>query len=263
MPKKSTKDYQPRSDLLAGRNILVTGAGDGIGKVAAQYYASLGAQLILLGRTSSKLAQVDELIHQISGERSLIIPVDLEQFTEDTAIDLTKGLTEQYHCIDGLLHNASILGPKVPIESYEYSEWTKVMHINFNAQLLITQALLTLLSQSKDASVIFTSSGVGRRGRAYWGAYAVSKFATEGLMEVLGDELENTSNIRVNSLNPGATRTQMRAAAFPAEDPQTLPTPDQHMPLYAFLMGPDSKGITKQRFDAATWRPDEYLSRPF
>ena len=118
---------------------------------------------------------------------------------------------------------------------------------------MLTRALLPLLHEAKDASVIFTSSGVGRRGRAFWGAYAVSKFATEGLMETLADEVAQTGRVRVNALNPGATRTAMRAAAYPAEDPATLPTPERHMALYLYLMGPDSKVHNGQRFDAAVW----------
>ena len=109
------------------------------------------------------------------------------------------------------------------------------------------------LEAAPDASIIFTSSGVGRVGRAYWGAYAVSKFATEGLSQTLADELENTSRVRVNALNPGGTRTAMRAAAYPAEDPMTLPEPEAHMDLYLWLMGPDSVGVTGRSIDAPTW----------
>lgn len=116
------------------------------------------------------------------------------------------------------------------------------MQVNINGPIWMTQALLPLLQASDDASVIFTSSSVGRKGRAYWGAYSVSKFATEGFMEVLADELENQPHVRVNTLNPGATRTQMRRSAYPGEDPLTLRTPEEIMPTYLWLMGPDSQG---------------------
>jgi NAD(P)-dependent dehydrogenase (short-subunit alcohol dehydrogenase family) len=106
------------------------------------------------------------------------------------------------------------------------------------------------MMKSEDASLVFTSSGVGRKGRAFWGAYAVSKFGTEGLMETLADELENKPNIRVNAINPGATRTGMRAAAYPAEDPETLPKPEDIMGTYLFLFGRESRGITGKSFDA-------------
>ena len=166
---------------------------------------------------------------------------------------MTVAIEREFGRLDGLLHNASILGSKVPIESYDTTNWKNVLDVNLNAAFILTRELLPVMQKSRDASIIFTSSGVGRKGRAFWGAYAVSKFAIEGLTEVLAQELENTSNIRVNSLNPGGTRTKMRAQAYPAEDPGTLPMPLQHMALYLYLIGPDSKGITGEKFDAKTW----------
>lgn len=155
----------------------------------------------------------------------------------------------EFGCLDGILHNASILGPRTPLEQLAGENFAKVMQINVNAMFMLTSALLPLLRLSNDASVIFTSSSVGRKGRAYWGAYAVSKFATEGLMQVMADELEGTT-VRANSLNPGATRTDMRAHAYPGENPLNNPTPDEIMPLYLYLMGPDSTGVTGQAFNA-------------
>jgi NAD(P)-dependent dehydrogenase (short-subunit alcohol dehydrogenase family) len=128
------------------------------------------------------------------------------------------------------------------------------MQVNVTAAFMMTQALLPLLEASADASVIFTSSGVGTKGKAYWGAYSVSKFATEGMAQILAEETENTSNIRVNIINPGATRTSMRAQAYPGEDPSSNPTPKDIMPVYQFLLGPDSKGTTGQRFNAQQTR---------
>eukprot|EP01132_Coremiostelium_polycephalum_P023827 gene23827-28476_t len=111
---------------------------------------------------------------------------------------------------------------------------------------MLTSTLLPLLKLSQDASVVFTSSSVGRKGRAYWGAYGVSKFATEGLMQTLADELDNVAPVRANSINPGATRTSMRAQAYPGENPTDNPTPEEIMPVYLYLMGPDSTGINGQ-----------------
>ena len=245
--------YQPHALLLANRTVLVTGAGDGIGRVAAITYAEYGANLILLGRTRSKLDAVYDEIAQKTGRKSLIVPIDLAQFDANSAAELKRGLENEYSQLDGILHNASILGSKTTVEHYPYDDWMRVFQVNVHSAYLITQALLPLLRNAPDASIVFTSSGVGRRGRAYWGAYALSKFATEGLNEVLADELEEVSNIRVNSLNPGVTRTAMRAAAFPAEDPRQLPTPEKHMPLYLYLMGPDSAGVTGKTFSASDW----------
>jgi len=163
---------------------------------------------------------------------------------------VAAAIEKEFGKIDGLLNNASALGNRTPIENYDPSVWNQVMQVNVNAQFFLTQAMLPLLMKSDDASVIFTSSGVGRKGSAYWGAYAVSKFATEGMMQVLADELENTSNIRVNAINPGPTRTNMRAHAYPAENPNNLATPEQIMPAYLYLMGADSKGTNGQSLDA-------------
>jgi NAD(P)-dependent dehydrogenase (short-subunit alcohol dehydrogenase family) len=163
---------------------------------------------------------------------------------------MAETLDKEFGRLDGLLHNAGLLGRITPFEQYNPELWGQVMQVNINGPIWMTQALLPLLQASDDASVIFTSSSVGRKGRAYWGAYSVSKFATEGFMEVLADELENQTNVRVNTLNPGATRTQMRRTAYPGEDPFTLRTPEEVMPTYLWLMGPDSKGVSGQKFDA-------------
>ncbi|MDE0691655.1 MAG: YciK family oxidoreductase [Gammaproteobacteria bacterium] len=246
--------YSPPNDLLAERCVLVTGAGDGIGRAAALAYARHGANVVLLGRTRAKLEAVFDQIAKETATRPTIVPADLQHLGEESASALSEGIERDYGRLDGILHNASLLGPRNPIEHYPAPDWHAVMQVNVNAAFLLTRALLPLLNQAQDASVILTSSGVGRRGRAYWGAYAVSKFATEGLMEVLADECAHAGRVRVNSLNPGGTRTTMRAAAYPTEDPATLPTPESHMPLYLYLMGPDSKGVTGQRFDPKAWQ---------
>jgi NAD(P)-dependent dehydrogenase (short-subunit alcohol dehydrogenase family) len=247
-----TGPYAPRTDLLSGRIVLVTGAGDGIGRVAAESFAAFGAQVILLGRTTSKLEATYDSV-QAKGPEPFIAPFDLHETDEGPYDALASVIDERFGRLDGLLHSAGILGRLTPIEHVAAAAWHEVIQVNLTSEFLLTKALLPLLQRSDDASIVFTSSGVGREGRAYWGPYAVSKFGVEGLMEVLADELENTSHVRCNSLNPGGTRTHMRAQAYPAEDPASLPTPEKHMPLYLYLMGPDSKGVTGQRFDAQSW----------
>lgn len=242
--------YTPRPDLLAGKSILVTGAGDGIGRAAALAYAAHGATVILLGRTVDKLEAVYDAIEAAGGAQPAIFPLDLATADEAQCRELARALEENFGHLDGLLHNASVLGERRPIESATYPAWQEVMQVNVNAQFLLTHALLPLLQAAPSASVIFTSSGVGRRGKAYWGAYAVSKFATEGFMQVLAAELENTSQVRVNSLNPGATNTGMRRAAYPAENPTDNPSAEDIMPAYLFLMGEDSAGVHGQALDA-------------
>ena len=244
------REYLAPPNLLAGKNILVTGAGDGIGRSAALAYATHGATVWLLGRTESKLEAVYDAIEALGGPQPAILPVDLASFSEQQSQTLAQTLSAHISHLDGLLHNASVLGERRPIESATYDAWCEVMQVNVNAQFLLTRSLLPLLSGAPSASIVLTSSGVGRTGRAYWGAYAVSKFATEGFMQVLADELENTSNVRVNSLNPGGTNTAMRRSAYPAETPTDNPSPDDIMPAYLYLMGNDSKGVTGQAFSA-------------
>ena len=243
-------DYKASADMLAQRTILVTGAGAGIGRTAAITYAALGATVILVGRSLEKLEHVYDEIEALELATAAIYPLDLNTATEADYDAMATTLAAEFGQLDGLLHNASILGERTPISQYEASTWQQVMQVNVNATFMLTQALLPLLEKSADAAIIFTSSGVGCRGKAYWGAYSVSKFATEGMAQILAAELENISNIRVNIINPGATRTNMRAKAYPGEDPATIPGPEDIMPIYHYLIGPDSKGVTGQRFDA-------------
>jgi len=158
-----------------------------------------------------------------------------------------------YPRLDGVLHNAGLLGDICPMEEQKPEVWQQVMQVNVNGTFMLTQALLPLLLRSESGSLVFTSSSVGRQGRANWGAYAVSKFATEGMMQVLADEYQSR-HLRVNCINPGGTRTGMRASAFPTEDPLKLKTPADIMPVYLWLMGDDSRRKTGMTFDAQPGR---------
>ena len=243
-------DYQAPGDLLKDRIILVTGAGDGIGRAAARTFARHGATVILLGRTIAKLEKVYDEIEAAGGPQPAIFPLNFEGAVLKDYHDMAETLNKEFGRLDGILHNAGLLGRITPFEQYNPELWDQVMQVNINGPIWMTQALLPLLKSAEDASVVFTSSGVGRKGRAYWGAYAVSKFATEGFVEVLADELEHLGNVRVNSLNPGATRTQMRKQAYPGELAESLRTPEEIMPTYLWLMGPDSRGHNGEQFDA-------------
>lgn len=245
-------NYSARPDLLKDRVILVTGAGRGIGAAAARTYAAYGATVLLLGRTEANLSALYDEIEAAGHPQPVVIPFDLETALPHQYDELAAMIEAEFGRLDGVLHNASIIGPRTPIEQLTGEQFMQVMHINVNATFMLTTALLPLLKLSGDASIAFTSSSVGRKGRAYWGAYGVSKFATEGLMQTLADEIDGLGSLRANSINPGATRTDMRAQAYPAEDPTNNPTPDEIMPVYLYLMGPASKGINGQALDAQT-----------
>lgn len=244
------KTYQPATDALKDRVILITGAGDGIGKTVALGCAKYGATVILLGRQQKKLEAVYDAIVAAGGAQPAIVPMNLLTVTPDDTVGLAQTLQQEFGRLDGLLHNAAVLGERAPIEHYSPNVWLEVMQVNVNSAFLLTQSLMPLLKASSDASIVFTSSGVGRKGRAFWGAYSVSKFATEGMMQVLADELDENSNIRVNCINPGGTRTKMRAAAFPAEDSSKLKTPEDILPSYLWLLGPASREVHGQSIDA-------------
>lgn len=245
----SIDSYQPSSNLLQDRIILVTGAGDGIGAEAAMTFARYGATVILVGRTLSKLEKIYDAIQAHGHPQPAIFPLDLSTAVEHDYLALKEALSTEFGHLDGLLHNAAELGPKTPLRHYASADWQRILHVNATAPFLMTQALLPLLDKSEDASILMTGSSVGLKGRAYWGAYAVSKAAGENFMQVLADELESTGHIRINSINPGATRTAMRAAAYPAENPETVKQPEALMQHYLFLLGPDSQGISGEQFN--------------
>ena len=247
---ENRRDYQPPKDLLKDRVILVTGAGDGIGRAVSVALGSHGATVVLLGKTVKKLETTYDALVAAGAPRPAIFPMDLMGAKYKDYEDLVGALDKEYGRLDGLLHNAGILGERAPIEHHEVHIWQQVLQVNLTAAFMLSKACLELLYKSPDASVVFTSSGVGRKARAYWGAYAVSKAGTEALSATLADETEFRKTLRVNSLNPGPVKTEMRRLAFPAEDREKLATPESIVGTYLYLLGPDSTGVTGQQFDA-------------
>jgi NAD(P)-dependent dehydrogenase (short-subunit alcohol dehydrogenase family) len=242
--------YQAKENLLKDRIIMITGAGSGIGKAAAITFAAAGATVILAGRTVEKLEAVYDQIIQSGGEEPLIYPVDFEGATEDDFNELANQIDQQFGRLDGLLLNAGVLGQRTPLSKYRQDVWSKVLQVNLTSQHLLTKALMPILEVSDNASVIFTTSGVGRVGRAFWGAYAVSKFAVEGMVQTWAAENNGLNSVRMNCINPGATSTQMRATAFPAENPESIASPEDIMPAYLYLMGSESSDVNGQSIDA-------------
>lgn len=235
---------------LQGKTILITGASEGIGRAASLAYAACGAEVLLLSRNEARLEALYDEIVDLGAPEPALLPMDLARATHDDFVTLAGSLGEALPKLDGLLHNASLLGDRKPIAQTRAATWHDVMQVNVNAGFMLTQTLLPLLDQASSASVVFTSSGVGRTGRAYWGSYAVSKFATEGLMQVLADELGATSTIRVNSLNPGAVNTAMRRSAYPAEPPTTNPSPEDIIREWVYLMSDASSELNGEALNA-------------
>lgn len=244
------KPYTPAPDLLTSRRILITGAGDGIGRAAALACARHGARVILLGRTARKLEKVYDEIEQRGAAQPALLPLDLATATPSHYEQVAQTIEQEFGGLDGLLHNAADAGTLTPLEHYTPEMWFRVMQVNLNAAWLLTRACLPLLHRSPDASVVFTTSEVGRRGRAYWGGYAVSCFGLEGLTQVLADECAAEGRIRVNSLDPGTVRTGMRSRLYPGEDRDALPAPETIMPAYLYLLGPDSRGVSGKALSA-------------
>jgi NAD(P)-dependent dehydrogenase (short-subunit alcohol dehydrogenase family) len=243
------RDSVPRADELRGRVIAVTGASDGIGRAVALSCAQHGAEIVLIGRSAPKLQAVHAELERTGAAQATIGILDLENSIARDYDALAEAISARYGRLDGLVHSAAILGRLAPIEHYDVPTWCRVLQVNLTAGFALTQVLLPLLKASSDASVLFTTSNVGRRGRAYWGAYAVSKFGVEGLVQILAAELENVSAVRVNAINPGRARTRMRRQAYPAEALESLPEPAALTAAYIALLGPASRGISGQSFD--------------
>ncbi len=240
--------YEAADGLLQDRVILVTGAGDGIGRAVALALAAGGASVVLLGRTIRKLEIVYDEIERAGHPLPAIYPMNLEGATPKDYCDLALRLEQEFGRLDGLVHNAAALGTLTPVQLYDVALWYQVLQVNLNAPFMLTRACLNLLNKAPDASIVFCSDGVGRKGKAYWGAYGVSKFGIEGLMQILADELENRATVRVNSVDPGPVRTAMRTRAYPGEDASRLPAPQDVTPVFLYLLGPDSAGITGRAF---------------
>ena len=235
---------------LSGRTILITGATDGIGKVLAIEFSKLGSNIILLGRNSSKLDKVyDQLDNSLTSQKHLILQADLGLLNNDSAHEILHAIAEEFTSLDGIIHNAAILGTMTTLEDYELSRWDEVLNVNLRAPFLLTKTLKTILETSTLPRIIFTSSGVANMGRAFWGAYSVSKFGLKGLAEIFANELETTSSIKVFNFDPGATQTKMRASARPAENPNSLKTPNDLVNCYLWFFSEESSESTENYFE--------------
>jgi NAD(P)-dependent dehydrogenase (short-subunit alcohol dehydrogenase family) len=244
------KHFTPDAGSLAGRVILITGAGSGLGRALALECARAGASVILCGRTVAKLDRVYDEIEKIGATQPAIATLDLAAANAADYDNLAKTIDEEFGKLDGVVHAAALLGDRTPLEQYDVPTWCKVLHVNLTAPFILTQVLLPNLRKSADASVIFVSSGVATNQRPYWGAYAVAKTGLESVRSMLAQELGGEPNIRVNSVNPGRMRTAMRAAAYPAEDPSTVPAPASVCGAFLYLLSAHGRAIDGQYIEA-------------
>jgi len=247
----SLADWIPPNNLLYDRVVLITGAANGIGRALARSIATHGATTILLDRDVPGLEKTYDEIVAAGHPEPALYPMDLQGASQDDYLELASTLEKEFQRLDGLIHNAAQLGALVPFANFDNELWFQTLQVNLNAPFLMTTACLGLLNNSPDASIIFTSDKTGRKGKAYWGAYGVSKAGLEGFMQILADELEANTSVRVNSIDPGPVRTALRLMAYPAEDRDALSLPDDITKPFLYLIGPDSKGITGQQLTAA------------
>jgi len=248
--------YKAPPDLFRGRVVLVTGAADGIGREVARALASRGAQVVALDRKGRKLETLYDEIEEANDPPPILAVHDLNDLDLATAETIARGIEIDCGKLDGVLHNAAELTALAPLDAWSENQWYRTFQINFHAAYFLTRALLPLLRRSENASVLFTSAKAGRRGHAYWGAYGAAYFALEGLMQVWSEELEQNTNIRMNSLDPGPVRTALRTRSYPGEDPQKLRTPSDITAAYLYLLGPDSAEIRGQSLTLAPLNRD-------
>ncbi|MDC3316005.1 YciK family oxidoreductase [Candidatus Thioglobus sp.] len=240
------KNQSVKKDEFEGKVVLVTGANRGLGLAITMDLARVGATVIMLGRDLGSLEYAYDAVVDAGLKEPILYPLDLEGATPENYQELQDNLLNQFGKLDGLVHNAAILGTQMPIEQYDIKLWYSTIQINLSAPFMLTQFLIPALLKSDDARIIFLSSTVGREARAYWGAYSVSKFGIEGFAKTLSEELEKTK-ISVNTVNPGKMRTEMRRTAYPAEDSSTVPLPEEKSQAIVHLLSSSSPKINGEQ----------------
>ena len=243
---KLPKNYKVKQNELNSKVILVTGANKGFGLAISMDLAKAGATVIMLGRDLSSLEYAYDAVVDAGYKEPILYPLDLEGASPENYQELQDNIIEKFNRLDGLIHNAAILGTQMPIDQYDIKLWYSTLQINLSAPFMLTQFLIPALKKSDDARILFLSSSVGRKARAYWGAYSVSKFGLEGLAMTLSEELEKTK-IKVNTINPGKMRTEMRRTAYQAEDVSTLPKPEEKSSVIVYLLSKEAERINGEQ----------------
>ena len=232
-------------DHLKDKNILITGASKGIGRSLAVNLSKHKANVILLARNEDLLDSLYDEIKEKYNTNPMIIGCDLSQFEENEAQEIANVVSKNYKCLDALINNASILKKMSSVNDYDLKSWKKVLNVNLTSAFLLSKYLMPLMMDSKLPRIIFTSSGVANKGKAYWGAYSVTKAGIKNLSEILNDELDSLTNFKVFSFNPKETRTEMRALAYPAENPSSVKTPDELINYYLWMLSERSTSSSK------------------
>tara|TARA_B110000003_G_scaffold71690_1_gene72992 strand:- start:6577 stop:7320 length:744 start_codon:yes stop_codon:yes gene_type:complete len=232
-------------DHLKDKNILITGASKGIGRSLAVNLSKHKANVILLARNEDLLDSLYDEIKEKYNTNPMIIGCDLSQFEEDEAQEIANVVSKNYKCLDALINNASILKKMSSVNDYDLKSWKKVLNVNLTSAFLLSKYLMPLMMDSKLPRIIFTSSGVANKGKAYWGAYSVSKAGIKNLSEILNDELNSLTNFKVFNFNPKETRTEMRALAYPAENPSSVKAPDELINYYLWMLSERSTSSSK------------------
>ena len=239
-------NYKVQEGELEGKVILVTGANRGFGLAITMDLAKAGATVIMLGRDLGSLEYAYDAVVDAGYKEPILYPLDLEGATPENYQELQDNILDKFKKLDGLIHNAAILGTQMPIDQYDIKLWYSTLQINLSAPFMLTQFLIPTLMKSDDARILFLSSTVGRKARAYWGAYSVSKFGIEGFAKTLSEELEKTQ-ITVNTINPGKIRTEMRRTAYPAEDASTVPKPEEKSSVIVYLLSNEGSKINGEQ----------------
>jgi NAD(P)-dependent dehydrogenase (short-subunit alcohol dehydrogenase family) len=235
--------------ILFGKVALITGGSRGIGRAIAAAYGRVGARVFICGRN---LVDVEDAVREMRARGGEIDGVAGDISRAQDVQRIVAAPLERFGAIDVLVNNASVLGPRETIAEFPLEAWEEVIRINLTGLFLVTHEVLPAMLARRSGSIINVTSGVGRAGKAKWGAYAVSKAGLEAFTQLLAEEVES-AGIRVNAVNPAATRTQMRARAYPAEDPMTLPSPDEVVPIFVHLASDASNKITGQSLNARDW----------
>jgi len=229
-----------KRDFLKNKNILVTGASRGIGRTLSINLSKYGANIIMLGKNEDLLDQTYDEIKDLYNTNPLIIKCDLNNLDENKAQEIANVIFEEYKHLDALINNAGILNKMSLIEGFDLKTWEKVLKINLTSAFLLSKYSIPLMKDSIMPRIIFTSSSVAKKGKAYWGAYSVSKAGIKVLSEIISDELESISKFKIFSFDPKATQTDMRSLAYPAEDPALVKKPEELIKYYLWMLSGES-----------------------